>query len=193
MRSLYHAAKISDYRFRKVLWHYVRDHSAAQTARETGLSANSVAAIFGKLRMFFFEVRLFTDIYQGQDPCAFPSEDLTFERDLLAYHLERVSRMRLAQCPPDEPDYHFAESHWRFHFQVLLSQRATDEVYAMMLAHLVEIIRLCGPVGAKPSNLGAGLLAVVRQMDQRIAWLERNGPEFRSEERRAELKSIREI
>jgi hypothetical protein len=190
-RKLRHAAKISDYRFRKVLWHYVRDHSAAQAARETGVSTNSVSAIYRKLRVFFFEVGLFTDIYQGQDPCTFESEDLTFERDLITYHLERMRGMRRAKCPADEPDYHFAESHWRFHFQVLLGQRASEEVYAMMLTHLAEIIRLCGPVGQKPSNLGAGLMAVVRQMDQRILWLERNGPEFRSDERRAELKSIR--
>lgn len=49
-RPLYHSAKISEYRFRKVLWHFVRDHSASETARATGLSVNSVHAIFRKIR-----------------------------------------------------------------------------------------------------------------------------------------------
>lgn len=192
-RRLVHAAKISDYRFRKMLWHFVLDHSATDTARATGLSINSTNILFRKLRVFFYETHLFTDIYGGQDPTTLESDNPVFERDLIEFHFRRVREKRGVRSPWSEPDYHFAESHWRYHFHVLMAQRPSDRVHAMMFGHLLEIIRLCGPVSKKPMNRRAGLLAVMRQMDQRILWLERNAPRFRADSLRQELKEIREI
>lgn len=190
-RPLYHAAKISDYRFRRVLACFVCDHTATETAQRTGLSVNSVDATFRKLRVFFFEARLFTDIYDGADPTAHWGNDPAFEKALLEFHFARIRAHRGLKSPAHEPDYHFAESHWRYHFHVLARERTDAPVETMMFSHLLEIIRLCGPAGAKPRNHRAGIEAVLRQMDQRIAWLERNAPGFGTDARRRELRGIR--
>lgn len=190
-RPLYHSAKISEARFRRVLWYFVRDATVAETARGTGLSDNSVAGIFRKLRVFFYEAGLFTDIYGGRDPNEVDYGEPVFERDLIAFHLGRVRAKRGLNGPMTEPDYHFAESHWRFHFHVMERQRPAEPVHGMMLAHLLEIIRLSGPVGTKPVNTRIATKAILRQMDQRIAWLERNAGEFRTPAMRKELGAIR--
>lgn len=190
---LYRFAKISDYRFRKVLEEFVRDSSATDAARATRLSVNSVHAIYRKLRVFCFEAGLFMDFYGGQDPTEFVSDNPRFERDLLAFHLERVRARRGLRSPVSEPPYHFAESCWRYDFKVLMEQRPSEVVYAMMLSHLLEIIRLCGPVGATPSNRRAGALAITRQIDQRILWLERNAPGFTEPDIRSGLRAARAI
>ncbi len=191
-RPLYHSAKISEYRFRKVLMSFVRDQSATDTARACGLSVNAVVGIFRKVRVYFFEVALFTDFYEGGDPLAeLDRESATYEHDLLTFHLARVRAKNGLKSPASEPDYHFAESHWRYHFHVMERDRPDAPIRDMMLAHLLEIIRICGPVGTKPVNRRAGLLAVMQQMDQRIAWLERNASGFISPARRDSLKDVR--
>jgi hypothetical protein len=192
-KPLYHAAKISDYRFRKVLWHFVRDHTATETARTTALSVNSVAAIFSKLRVFFCEVGLFTDIYEGQDPLTHHGNEPLFEKSLLEYHFQRMREKHGFKTPPHEPDCHFAETHWRYHFKVIANERPSEEVYTMMQAHLLQLIRLCGPVGTRPQNPRAGIEIILRQIDQRILWLERNAPGFSSTPHRQGLKGIREL
>lgn len=191
--TLYRYAKISDYRFRKVLEQFVRDSSATDAARATRLSVNSVHTIYRKLRVFFFDVGLFTDFYEGQDPAEFVSDNPRFERDLLAFHLGRFAAKRGLRSPASEPPYHFAESCWRYDFKVLMEQRPSEAVYAMMLSHLLEIIRLCGPVGSTPSNRIAGARAIARQIDQRILWLERNAPGFADADIRSGLRAARAI
>ena len=185
-KRLYRGAKISDYQFLKVLWHFALDSSAARASSQIDLSTNSITALYAKLRLFFAEVGLFTDpgrigMFDGNEE---------FERRFLAFHLSRVSDKRGMRSPQDGPDYHMAESHWRFHFHMLMTQRQTESVHAMMMAHLTELVRLCGPVGTKPVNPMSGSLALLRQMDQRALWLERNALDFRSPEQRAELQSI---
>ncbi len=192
-RSLTRASKIGDVKFRRVLAHFVRDHTATETARQTALSVNSVVAIFSKLRVYFWEVGLFTDYYDGQDPRNFEGGNEHFERELLAFHFGRVREKRGLRSSAGKPDYHFAESHWRFHFHVIREQRLSADVHAMMLSHLLELIRVCGPVGGRPGNREAGLRAILRQTDQRTLWLERNAPAFRSSQDRAMLKDIRAI
>jgi len=187
------AAKIGDAQFRRVLWHFARDHTATETARQTALSVNSVVAIFSKLRVYFFEIGLFTDYYEGCDPRSFEGGNEHFERELLAFHFGRIREKRGLRSKPGKPEYHFAESHWRFHFHVIRKQRLSANVHAMMLSHLLEVIRLCGPVGGRPGNREAGLRAILRQTDQRTLWLERNAPAFKSPEDRAMLKDIRAI
>ena len=191
--GLYWAGKIGDDRFRLVLAQFVRDATAIEAAAATGLSANSVVGIFRKLRRFFMGVGLFTDIYEGADPTTHWDNDPQFEKGLLEFHFARVRRHRGLAPAAGEPDYHFAESHWRYHFAVLKRERPSAPVGAMMLAHLMEIIRLCGPVGAKPANPQAGYEAIMRQMDQRIAWLERNAPGFATAAQRMKLKDLRKI
>ncbi len=192
-RPLYFSAKISDYQFRKVLWHFVLDDTAAQAARHINLSVNSISAIYGKLRKFFFEVGLFTDIYNGGDPkqgTGFEDEE-EFEYRLIGFHLKRDAAKRGLHSPPDGPDYHFAESHWRFHFDILNEGRPNDAIHMMMFGHLLEIIRCCGPVGLPPMRRREGLQIVLQQMDRRILWMERNLQSFANRKTRAALKSIR--
>lgn len=191
-KPLQHASKISNYRFRNVLEHFVRDHNANDSARATRLSANSVVGVYRKLRIFFYEAGLFTDIYEGQNPLDHQANEPRFEKALLEFHFARIRVHRGLKSPAHEPDYHFAESHWRFHFHVMAQERPDAPVEAMMLAHLLEIIRLCGPVGTRPANLRAGAEAIRRQTDQRVLWLERNAPGFATPERRSALRNIRE-
>lgn len=188
--SLYRASKISDYRFRRVIEQFAQDASATDAARATGLSINSVHSIYRKLRIFFFECGLFRDFYDGHDPETFDSGAANFERELLAFHLERYGDKHGFSSPSTEPHYHFAESCWRFDFHMMARERPTETIQPMMLSHLMEIIRLCGPVGGKPRNLEAGLQAIMRQTDQRILWLQRNAPGFSSAELRNSLRAI---
>lgn len=153
----------------------------------TGLSVPGVQAIYRRLRVFFFEVGLFQDFYQGMDPMAFESDNPVFERSLLAFHFARMGEKRGLRQPMHEPPYHFAESCWRYDFAIMKAQRPDAPVEAMMLAHLLELIRLCGPVGDRPHNRLAGLRAVERFTDQRIAWLMRNAPGFSDRVTRAAL------
>lgn len=187
------SAKISDYRFRKVLEHFARDDSATEAARATKLSVNSVHALYRKLRIFFFEAGLFVDFYVGHDPQEFESDNPVFEQALLEFHFARIRDKRGLKSLTNEPPYHFAESCWRYDFKVLMTQRPSEAVHAMMLSHLLELIRLCGPVGAAPRNRAEGLRAVARQIDQRILWLERNAPAFAATTMRAALKEARAI
>jgi len=159
----------------------------------TGLSVNSVAAIFRKLRVYFWDAGIFADPYEGKDPREFDDDNLEYERRLLDFHFSRARDKRGLKSTWKEPDYHLAESQWRFGYMQLMVQRPSADVHPMMMSHLLEIIRLCGPVGSNPVNRKVGLLAKLRHMDQMVLWLERNAPGFNSEEQRAELKNIRSI
>lgn len=122
-RPLYHAAKISDARFRKVLMHFAQDDTVAETALKTGLSQTAINALFLKLRRFFVEAGMFTDIYEGGDPRdGLPGdpdlEEIRFEQELIGFHIARVRAKRGTSKGEYEPD-HFAESHWRFHYLML--------------------------------------------------------------------------
>lgn len=189
---LYRSAKISERRFRQVLECFVRDSSATEAARATGLSINSTHAIYRKLRVFFFEVGLFLDFYGGRDPTEYDSGNPLEEFRLLEFHFARIRAKRGLKSPANEPPYHLAESWWRYQFKVMKEERRS-EVHAMMLAHLLELIRLCGPVGAPPHNLEAGALAVARQIDQRTAWLRRSAPGFADDKSRMALADIEAI
>ena len=178
-RPLYHSAKISDYRFKKVLWHFVRDHTTAETAKGTGLSVNSVQAIFRKIRVYFYEVGLFQDICEGKDPHEGDTSEPVFGRALQAFHSRRHSAKRGLNAPDNQPDYYFAESYWRYDYHITERERTSEALHDMMLAHLLEIIHACGPIGTKPENQHAGLLAILRQMDQRVTWLSRNAADFK--------------
>lgn len=177
-RRLYHGGKISDAMFKKVLWHFVRDDSASDTARAIGLSINSVHAIYRKVRVYFYEVGLFMDFYAGQDPLEYESDNPHFEKALLEFHFERVRARNGLKSPASEPPYHFAESCWRYDFKVIAEERSSPYVHDMMLAHLLEIILVCGPVGAirRPSLSSA--LVVERQYYQRVLWLLRSTVEY---------------
>ncbi len=154
-RPLYHASKISDERFRKVLWHFACDDTVAQAAAQTGLSQNAVSTIFVKLRRFLTEAGMFTDPYGERDPSEGLSDeedmdDLHFERHLIEFHFARLKAKRGFGAGAVETD-HFAESHWRFHYTMLVGDRGGDAVHHIMHRHLLEMIRRCGPVGNRPS------------------------------------------
>jgi hypothetical protein len=176
-----------------VLICFVKDWPASATARATGLSVNSATQIYHQLRTFFFEVGLFLDFYAGQDPLAFVGDTPRSEKALLEFHFARVRERRGLKSPTTEPPLHFAESCWRYDFKVLSEHRASDPVHEMMFSHLMELIRLCGPIGAKPKNREEGLQTILRQIDQRILWLERNAPGFADDDTRAALRIVRKM
>lgn len=189
---LYSSAKISEYHFRKLLWHFVRDHTATETAKSVKVSINSIAAIFAKLRRYFFAVNLFTDFHKGGDPrdgSGDPDKD-EYEFRLIDFHLKRAAAKRMNSDEWGEP-YNFAESHWRFHYWILEQQRPSEAIHDMMMAHLLEVIRACGPVGRKPTNPDAGAALAEAHLNQRLLWLERNSPDYRSPEKRQAIQEIR--
>ncbi len=197
-KPLYFSAKISDYQFKKVLWQFVLDHSAAEAAKHVNLSANSITAIYAKLRKFFFDYRLFRDPYKGGDPRnGFAEEGYEdIEHLILAYHLNRVTKKHGAlDCRMDEPDYHFAESNWRFDHHDMMKERGPELVQRMMLECLMAFIRKFGPVGAKEAatvqDRIAGLKLAIEQLDQRALWLERNSVKFNTIEKRKILNYLR--
>ena len=199
-RPLYFAAKISDYQFRKVLWHFTLDHSAREAARHIALSANSITTIYAKLRQFFFDYGLFNDPYKGGDPRAgLPYQDFEdVEYLILAFHLDRVKQKRGSlDCRMDEPDHHFAESNWRFDYLALRSERGIEFAERRMYATLLRFIRRFGPVGAKDKptvrDRLAGSAFALDLMFESVLWLERNSAKFRDPEKRAELREMRDV
>lgn len=195
-RPLCHASKISEARFKKVLWHFAKDDTVAEAARQTGLSQNAVSTIFVKLRRFFTEVGMFTDVYEGVDPAeGLPGgerdEAIHFEFELIEFHFARLKAKRGFGSGPAEIDQ-FNESHWRFHYAKLLGDRGGDGVHHMMHRHLLEMIRRCGPVGKPPANRREGLKLCLAQMDERILWAERNSLRYRDETSRQALRDILE-
>lgn len=193
MSNLYKGAKISDYRFRRLLELYVRDVTATDAAAATGLSINSANAIFQKLRRYFYDVGLFIDLYQGEDPMTVEIDDPAFEAQVLAFHMARLGVRRGVKESGAAPPYHFAESCWRYDFQRMMIERPSDAVYAMMQKHLLELIRLCGPIGQAPKKRLEGLRAVMRQADERIDWFSRSAPGYRDADSRAGLADARAI
>lgn len=191
----YHSAKISEYQFKRVLWSFVLDEAVADAAKHIDLSANSINALYGKIRRFFTELGVFEDIYRGGDPkSGMPEgEDLEgFEHQLIGFHLQRVKdKRRMKPTNLDEVDYHWCESFWRFQYNVLKGDRASDAVSRMMFAHLLAQIRLCGPVGLPAQRRKEGLLLNVHHLNQRLLWLERNAPAYRDPDSRVALRDIR--
>lgn len=193
IRPLYHSAKISDYRFRKVLWHFVRDYSATDTAKATGLSVNSVHGVFRKLRVYFYEAGLFMNFYGGTGEAAFKPEDEPLQRDLLAFHSRRAARRRGLKTNPGEPNYHLAESWWRLDFAMIMRERPSEAVYDMMMGQLLAVIRIGGAVGTTPGNTPQRVKVLARLVDQKILWLQRNAAEFSTTELREGLKNALRI
>ena len=199
-QPLYFAAKISDYQFKRLVWHFVLDDSAAETARHVRLSANSIASVYAKLRAFFYELGLFHDPYAGRDPRDGYAEEGYDDIELmrLRYHLARVAKKRgRLDAPLHGPDHHFAESHWRFDFEPLAQERGHEAVQPMMYNHLMEFVRRFGPVGKQmPVSQKArreALELVDEQLNRLILWMERNSVHFRDPHDREALKVMRTV
>lgn len=193
-RPLYHASKISEARFKKVLWHFAKDDTVAEAARQTGLSQNAVSTIFVKLRRFFTEVGMFTDVYEGGDPAdglpgGEPDEAIHFEFELIEFHFARLKAKRGLGRGAAEIDQ-FNESHWRYHYVMLMGDRGSDAVHHMMHRHLLEMIRRRGPVGRPPVNRREGLRLCLAQMDERVIWAMRNSFKYKSGDLRDKLKDV---
>lgn len=191
-RRLYHAAKISDRTFKQVLWHFVRDHTATEAAKATGLSLNSANDLYRKIRVYFYEAGLFMDFYGGTGEAAFGPEDEPFERDLLAFHYRRLAKRRGVKIAPDGPNYHLAESWWRLDFAMIMRERPSGAVYDMMMGQLLSVIRVAGPVGTKPGNTAERRKVLARLVDQKILWFQRNAAGFSAPESRAGLENALE-
>jgi hypothetical protein len=192
----YHSAKISEYQFKRVLWSFVLDEPVAEAAKHIDLSANSINAIYAKLRVYFTALGVFKDIYEGGDPKEGTpkGEDYEgFEFRLLSFHLERAKgKRRMKDVQIGEINYNWNESFWRFHYSILTDGRPSEAVHRMMYAHLLAQIRLCGPVGAPPKNLEESARLNDEHFKQRIRWLERNSPAFKDEASRTALREFRE-
>lgn len=198
-RRLYHSAKISPYQFKRVLWYFAIDATVAEAASHIDLSANSISALYTKLRKFFFDYALFRDPYHGRDPReGFEMEGFKdIELLILLYHMRRFARKRgKLASPMVGPDYHFAESNWRFDYYALRVERGPAFVQRMMYGHLLEFVKRFGPVGSprEPTQAQreAGRDLAIDQINRVTLWLERNSPRFKSAEERNALRSLRE-
>jgi hypothetical protein len=198
-RPLHRAAKITPYQFKRVLWSFVQDQTVAEASRQIALSANSIAALYAKLRKFFFDLGVFYDPYRGRDPRqGFEQEGFTeIEYLILKFHLARVSAKRgRLDAPLTGDDHHFAESNWRFDYVALEADRSASSVHQIMYANLLEFIRRFGPVGTKkaftPEQRRAARALAREQMDKQLLWLERNSLKFKDAAERQELRKLRE-
>ena len=191
----YYSAKVSEYQFKRVLWAFVLDQPVAEAARHIDLSANSIAVIYQKVRVYFTELGVFEDIYRGGDPRSGTSEgeDMEgFEYQLLSFHLQRVkSKRRQKTTTLDEVDYNWCESTWRFHYYTLTDGRSSDTVYRMMFSHLIVYLKLCGPIGLLPIKTKISLSLQYHQMMQRVIWLERNSIRTKDASMRNLLREFR--
>jgi hypothetical protein len=192
----YHSAKVSEYQFKRVLWSFVLDRPVAEAAKTIDLSANSIQAIYAKLRVFFTEIGVFRDIYEGGDPRdgTAKGEDYEgFEHMLIPFHIKRVKGKRRTKFTTiDDVDYNWNESFWRFHYWILTEGRPSEAIHRMQYAHLLAQIRLCGPIGLPPRNRERGVELDKHHFNQRLLWLERNSPQFSYEAARAQLRDYRE-
>lgn len=198
-KPLYHSAKISPYLFKRVLWSFVLDEPVAHAASHISLSANSINAVYKKLRLFFFRYGLFRDAYHGRDPRdGLGVEEMqTAEYYMLRFHLARVAAKRnRLDAPLNGPDIHFAESCWRFDYFVLSGERGAELVHRLMYQNLMQFIRRFGPVGSKAiptkEEYREGVTLALEQLDRLVIWLERNSARFRDPEERALLRQMRE-
>lgn len=190
---LYRSSKISEYQFKRVLSSFVLDEPASRAAKHIDLSANSIDALYSKLRVYFYDAGLFMDIYEGGDPREGSTlADDEFEIRLIEFHMKRVAAKRGLTDILATPAYHFSESHWRFHYAVMIEGRSSGAIHRMMFAHLLEVIRHCGPVGASPERK-EGLTLSLRHMDQRLLWMERNSVRFADPETRAQFREVRTL
>lgn len=196
---LYHSAKISEDQFKTVLRSFARDDAVAVAAAHAKLSQNSIHAIYQKLRIYFTELGLFVDIYEGQDPSngvqwakhLLPEDNQEeFEAHILAYHQSRIREKRRLKLGLANEDYNFYESYWRFQYLVMTEGRESGNIHEMMYNHLLAHIRQSGPVGKPVRKSLASLQLMNEQLDQRMRWLLRNSPFTSSEASRRELNDI---
>lgn len=193
---LYRGGKISEHRFRKVLRAFAGDTPPSALAGQMRLSINSIVAIYQRLRMHYVKIGVFRDFYRDDNPDGAPDrgtieEFETYEHTLLAFHLNRVSRMRGIKPEPGAVDHHFCESCWRFRFVPFFEGRPDESVHTMMFDELLTYLRVGGPIGTPTPNLRAVREVQLELLDRRTAWLERSSPMFKSEELRASLREMR--
>ncbi len=199
-KALYAGGKISDYQFKRVLTAFVEDEPVAVAASHIALSANSVQAIYRKLRNFFVSLTVFEDIYLGGDPKqGLGDTDPATERlelEILGFHLARVKDKKLMKdAKLGEPDPHFAESCWRYQYHVMERERSGMSIKPMMFAHLLGIIKSCGPVGRPPprAQIAHAYELKLAHLDQRVLWLSRNAPSLKSPSARAQIQEVMTI
>lgn len=191
------AAKISNYQFETVLWQFILDCPERQAAGHIRLSENSIAAIYGKLRSFFFNAGLFPDIYNGRSPDEGGREGHEVaEFALIEFHLNRNKAKRGSlDSAATGPDYHFSESCWRHSFEPLRMERPAEHINRLMMHQALAFVKRFGPVGSRlPLTLDQrrqGLALALDQMNQRLIWLERNAGRFRDQGTRGELRALR--
>lgn len=186
-KRLCHAAKISDYRFKRLLRYFAEDLSATETAARMRLSVNAVSEIYGKLRAFFAETGLFASLYEA-DPTPEPEDELQY----IGFHLARVAEMRGLPADDRNNDLHFRESCWRFECR-MLAELGARNMRETMYRDLLALIRLCGPVGRPPRNRLAARRYLLERNDRIAAWLQRNSPAMSDSRYRRELQQIRDL
>jgi len=149
-----------------------------------GLSANSVSAIFGKLRRFMCDIGAFSDFNEwGIEHAVYRRSEaaVDYEIALYEFHRQRLSGKRRLVDPPEGPLLHFAETCWRFHYYLMWKEQKSDWVYAIMLRHLFELIDRYGPIGVDIQKRRPIFGEHVAQLDQIEAWLKRYGRDYDDE------------
>lgn len=61
----------------------------------------------------------------------------------------------------------------------------------MIYDDLISVIKVCGAINTGPSKQQAALKLMNERLDQRLLWLERNSPLFKSESHRQHLRDIK--
>lgn len=162
-----------------------------ELARSVTLSANSISAIYQKLRAHYVRIGIFRNFYEDEEPDCPSSE--AYEFALLEFHLARVARMRGIAPGRENATHHFCESCWRFQLVPFFEGRSANAVHKMAYAELLTYLKLGGPVGASSLDMAAIRHRRLRILDRRAAWLERSSQGFKGEEQRASLREIREL
>lgn len=192
---LYRGGKISEYRFRRVLRAFAADTPPSKLAEQMRLSLNSITTIYQRLRIHYVKIGVFRDFYRDDNPDGASDVEAiaafeAYEQALLAFHLQRVSRMRGIKPEPGLVDHHFCESCWRFGFQPFFENRLAEPVHEMMFNELATYLKAGGPVGTPSPNLKAIKGHQLAFAEKRATWLGRNAVAFSSPDLRAKLRTV---
>ncbi len=186
---LYASSKISEYQFKKVLWHFACDDTASEAARHVRLSINSINAIYTKFRSFFIEARLFMSIY---DILGDEQIEPEYEEALMGFHFLRIGEKQGLRKKSAHMQ-HFAESCYRFDRRMAVDRGESENLNRIIYQEMLSLIRTAGPVGKPVSDPLAALEMVLELQDAQLTRMERFTHAYSSEETRAFIKTMREL
>jgi len=187
--QLYASSKLSDYQFKKVLWHFARDDTASEAAKHVRLSINSINAIYTKLCSFFVEARLFMSIY---DILGDEQIEPEYEEALVGFHFLRIGEKHGLRNKAAHMQ-HFAESCYRFDRRMAVDRGDSENLERIIYQEMLGLIRAAGPIGKPVSDPLAALEFVLELQDAQLSRMERFTHAYGSDETRAFIKEMRKL